>query len=76
MKICTEKWSSIVIREHNALKVDKIIEPRFEKTGLRGFRPGPTQTGPYSYRKWLESCNFVFRKKRDCTIRAAKNKRR
>ena len=22
-----------------------IIEPRCEKTGLRGFRPGPTQTG-------------------------------
>ena len=26
-------------------------EPRYEKTGLRGFRPGPTQTGLYSYRK-------------------------
>ena len=24
------------------------IEPRCEKTGLRGFRPGPTQTGLYS----------------------------
>ena len=23
-------------------------EPRCEKTGLRGFRPGPTQTGLYS----------------------------
>ena len=30
-------------------------EPRCEKTGLRGFRPGPTQTGLYSHRKWLES---------------------
>ena len=26
------------------------FEPRCEKTGLRGFRPGPTQTGLYSYR--------------------------
>ena len=26
-------------------------EPRSEKTGLRGFRPGPTQTGLYSHRK-------------------------
>ena len=26
-------------------------EPRCEKTGLRGFRPGPTQTGLYSYRR-------------------------
>ena len=25
-------------------------EPRSEKTGLRGFRPGPTQTGLYSHR--------------------------
>ena len=25
------------------------IEPRCEKTGLRGFRPGPTQTRLYSY---------------------------
>ena len=24
-------------------------EPRCEKTGLRGFRPGPTQTGLYNY---------------------------
>ena len=30
-----------------------IIEPRCEKTGLRGFRPGPTQTGLYSHRRWL-----------------------
>ena len=30
-------------------------EPRSEKTGLRGFRPGPTQTGLYSHRKWLEA---------------------
>ena len=25
------------------------------KTGLRGFRPGPTQTGLYSHRRWLET---------------------
>ena len=24
----------------------EIFEPRYEKTGLLGFRPGPTQTGP------------------------------
>ena len=32
-----------------------IIEPRSEKTGLRGFRPGPTQTGLYSHTRWLET---------------------
>ena len=29
-------------------------QPRCEKTGLRGFRPDPTQTGLYSHRRWLE----------------------
>ena len=32
-----------------------INEPRREKTGLRGFRPGPTQTGLYKLRKELEA---------------------
>ena len=31
------------------------FEPRREKTGLRGFRPGPTQTGLYKLRKELEA---------------------
>ena len=30
-------------------------EPRCEKTCLQGFRPGPTQTGLYSHRRWLEA---------------------
>ena len=49
-------------------------EPRCEKTGLRGFRTGPTQTRLYSHTRWLEAGNFGFRKKRDCTIRVAKTK--
>ena len=32
-----------------------LIEPHCEKTILRGFRPGPTQTRLYSYRRWLEA---------------------
>ena len=32
-----------------------LFEPRCDKTGLRGFRPGPTQTGLYSYTGWLEA---------------------
>ena len=31
------------------------IEPRCEKTGLCGFRPGPTQTGLCNHRTWLEA---------------------
>ena len=30
-------------------------EPRCEKTGLRGLRPGPTQTRLYCDRRWLEA---------------------
>ena len=30
-------------------------EPRSEKTGLRGFRPRPTQTGLYNHTGWLEA---------------------
>ena len=30
-------------------------EPRCEKTGLRGFRPGPIQTRLYSHMRWLEA---------------------
>ena len=32
-----------------------VNEPRREKTGLLGFRPGPAQTGLYSHRRWLEA---------------------
>ena len=43
--------------------VYKIVnEPRSEKTGLRGFRPGPTQTGLGNHRRLLETRNFGFRK--------------
>ena len=37
-------------------------EPGCEKTGIRGFRPGLTQTGLYSNIRWLEACNFGLRK--------------
>ena len=30
-------------------------EPRPEKTGLGGFRPGLTQTRLYNHRRWLEA---------------------
>ena len=35
-------------------KMKTVYEPRSEKTGLQGFRPGPTQTGLYNHRRWLE----------------------
>ena len=50
------------------------MEPVHEKTTNLGFRPGPTQPGLYSRRRWLEAGNFGFRKKRNCSIRVAKTK--
>ena len=38
------------------------------------FRSGPTQTGLYSHRKWLEAGNFGLRKKRIFSIRVLKTK--
>ena len=49
-------------------------QPRHDKTCLRGFRPGSTQTGLYSHRRWLVALNFGFRKQRDRTICVTKTK--
>ena len=38
-----------------ATTTDIVNEPRHEKTCLRGFRPGKTQTGLLSYRDKLEA---------------------
>ena len=46
--------SLLVMNRLNQTESDILFEPRCEKTGLRGFRPGPTQIGLYSYRRWLE----------------------
>ena len=35
--------------------VNVINEPVHEKTNNMGFRTGPTQTGLYSHRRWLEA---------------------
>ena len=39
-----------------------------------GFWSGLTQTRRYSFWRWLEAWNFVFRKSRYCTIQLAKTK--
>ena len=36
-------------------EISDIFEPRCEKTGLRGFRPGLKQTGLYSHRICLDA---------------------
>ena len=71
IKSCSGSYDNIPISN---LSVIVLIGPRREKTGLRGFRPGPTQTGLYKLRKELEAWNFGFKKKRNCTIRVAKTK--
>ena len=49
-------------------------KPVREKTNSLCFRQGPTQLSLYKHRRWLESGNFGFRKKRNSTIRVAKTK--
>ena len=46
-----------IVRNTDTLDVSQvaIFEPRSEKTGLRGFRPGLTQTRLYSHSRWLEA---------------------
>ena len=75
--VCTsilEGWNESFTNMYNAFTARTVNEPRRQKTGLRGFRPCPTQTGLYSHRRWLETWNFGFRKQRDCTIEVAKTK--
>ena len=67
-------WRCNMIRTSTSPEDCNAYEPRCEKTGLRGFRPGLTQTGLYSYRRCLEAWNFGFSKEKDCTIRVAKTK--
>ena len=44
-------------------------EPRREKTGIRGFRPGLTQlTSLYNTRSRLEAQSFGFKKKSNCKL--------
>ena len=53
---------SIIHFKHVYVVFVVTIEPRREKTSLQGFQPGPTQTGLYNQRRWLDARNFGFRK--------------
>ena len=44
------------------------------KMGRLCFQPGPTQTSLCSVRRGIESRNFAFNKKKDCTICKGKTK--
>ena len=41
-----------------SFQFERRIEPRHEKTGLRNFRPGPTQTGLYMSQKMARGLKF------------------
>ena len=56
------------------LSLNKTKTKLYDKSCLQGFQPGPTLTGLYSHRRWLEALNFGFRKQRDCTIYVVKTK--
>ena len=50
-KIQISLWIPTVYLEPVFLDVYVLSAPRCEKTGIRGFRPGPKQTGLYSHRR-------------------------
>ena len=58
---------------HILIHVD-ITELRRMKTGIRGFRPGLTQTGLHSQGSRLEASDFGYTQRRNCTIGVAKTK--
>ena len=68
---CGTNIYNIIADSFRPCYMKTLFEPRCEKTSLRGFRPGQTQTELHSHRRWLETWNFGFKKKRDCTIRVA-----
>ena len=41
---------NVMFSEKKRVNAPRLFEPRCEKTGFRGFRPDPTQTGLYSHR--------------------------
>ena len=48
-QVSTVKFLNLQTPTYFTVKTLKINEPRCEKTGLRGFRPGPTQTRLYNH---------------------------
>ena len=52
---CPGTWKYLEVHYICKQSEYKAKEPRSEKTGLRIFRPGPIQTGLYSYGSWLEA---------------------
>ena len=50
-------------RKRKPFQKGGLNELRCKKTGLRGFQPGPTQTGlyMYSHRRKIESSNFGYK---------------
>ena len=53
---------SLSLLNNLSFNIDFTFEPVHEKTNNLGFRPGPTRTGLYSHRRWLDAGNCGFRK--------------
>ena len=66
-------FSSPNIRDSRARVVTVMVRDT-RKLVFRGLGPDPTQTGLYSYRRWLEAGDFGFRKIRNCSVNVAKTK--
>ena len=57
-KIISILSKSLIVNWYGLMSLKNILPvfaPRCKKTGLRGFRPSPTQTELYSHRRWLKA---------------------
>ena len=53
--VSNKAFTAEVLNFLDILNACFIYEPCCEKTSLRGFRPGPTQTRLYNHSRWLEA---------------------
>ena len=73
-KLSFDRFLNIIILVLLSPVTPQQFEPRREKSGLWGFRPGQTQTGLYSNRRKLEALNFGLTKENGCNIHVVKTK--
>ena len=54
--------------------IPTLLKPRCEKTGLRGFRPGPTQTGLCNFLNMARGLKFRIQKEEGLYYPCSENK--
>ena len=73
LRLCFRLGKNLVFSRCGSYK-PMPYKPLHEKNNNLGFRPGPTQNGLYSHRRWLEAVNFGFRKPKKLYYPCSANK--